>query len=107
VVKTKDGEVMAKELTRQSARKVELMSLNHEHPVRTLDVEELDWISRIAWASQQSLCRPNTRAEMPVREPPDFGSYRFADRARNVPVGSDFAVLTPPSERPESGANPP
>ncbi len=52
VVRTRDGEVMAKEPARQSARKVELMSLNHEHPDRTLDVEEIDWISRIVWASQ-------------------------------------------------------
>jgi phage repressor protein C with HTH and peptisase S24 domain len=43
---------MAKELARQSARKVELMSLNREHPDRTLDAEEIDWISRIVWASQ-------------------------------------------------------
>ncbi len=62
VVRTRDGEVMAgeimageimaKEPARQSARKVELMSLHHEHPDRTPDVEEIDWISRIVWASQ-------------------------------------------------------
>jgi phage repressor protein C with HTH and peptisase S24 domain len=52
VVKTKDGEVMAKELIRQSARKVELVSLNGEHSDRTLNVEEIDWIARIVWASQ-------------------------------------------------------
>ncbi len=52
VVKTRDGEVMAKELSRQSARKVELVSLSREHPGRTLNVEEIDWIARIVWASQ-------------------------------------------------------
>ncbi|MCH9053204.1 MAG: helix-turn-helix transcriptional regulator [Proteobacteria bacterium] len=52
VVRTRDGEVMAKELTRQSARKVELVSLNEEHPDRTLDIEDIDWVSRIVWASQ-------------------------------------------------------
>jgi phage repressor protein C with HTH and peptisase S24 domain len=52
VVRTKEGEVMAKELTRQSARKIELTSLNNEHPDRSLDVEEIDWIARIVWASQ-------------------------------------------------------
>ncbi len=52
VVKTNDGEVMAKELSRQSARKVELASLNKDHPDRSLDVEEIDWIARIVWASQ-------------------------------------------------------
>ena len=43
---------MAKELTRQSARKVELVSLNEAHPDRTLDIGEIDWIARIVWASQ-------------------------------------------------------
>ena len=52
VVRTRDGEVMAKELARQSARKVELVSLNEAHPDRTLNVEEIDWIARIVWASQ-------------------------------------------------------
>ncbi len=52
VVRTQDGEVMAKELIRQSARKVELVSLNEAHPDRTLNVEEVDWIARIVWASQ-------------------------------------------------------
>jgi phage repressor protein C with HTH and peptisase S24 domain len=52
VVKTKDGEVMAKELTRQSARKIELSSLNRDHPDRSLDIEEIDWMARIVWASQ-------------------------------------------------------
>ncbi len=52
VVKTRDGEIMAKELARQSARKVELVSLNREHPDRVLDTEEIAWISRTVWASQ-------------------------------------------------------
>ncbi len=52
VVKTKDGEVMAKELSRQSARKIELTSLNKDHPDRSLEVEEIDWMARIVWASQ-------------------------------------------------------
>ncbi len=52
VVKTRDGEVMVKVLARQSARKVELMSLNREHPNRTLVVSQIDWIARIVWASQ-------------------------------------------------------
>ena len=50
VVRTRDGQVMAKELARQSARKVELVSLNEEHPYRTLNVEEVDWMARIVWA---------------------------------------------------------
>ena len=52
VVKTKDGEVMAKELSRQSARKIDLSSLNKDHPDRSFEVEEIDWIARIVWASQ-------------------------------------------------------
>ncbi len=52
VVRTRDGEVIAKELARQSARKVELVSLNKAHPDRSLNVEEIDWIARTVWASQ-------------------------------------------------------
>ncbi len=52
VVRTKDGEVMAKELSRQSARKIELASLNKDHADRSIEVEEIDWIARIVWASQ-------------------------------------------------------
>lgn len=52
VVKTRFGEVMAKELKRQSARKIDLQSLNREHDDRTLSVEDVDWMARIIWASQ-------------------------------------------------------
>ncbi len=52
VVRTKKGEVMAKELARQSARKIELASLNKDHADRSIEVEEIDWIARIVWASQ-------------------------------------------------------
>ena len=52
VVKTKEGEVMTKELSRQSACKIELASLNKDHSNRSLEVEEIDWLSRIVWASQ-------------------------------------------------------
>jgi phage repressor protein C with HTH and peptisase S24 domain len=52
VVRTKEGEVMVKQLSRQSARKIELASLNKDHPGHSLDVEEIDWIARIVWASQ-------------------------------------------------------
>jgi phage repressor protein C with HTH and peptisase S24 domain len=52
VVKTRDGEVMAKILARQSARQVELHSLNPAHPPRTLDLRDVEWIARIIWASQ-------------------------------------------------------
>ena len=52
VVRTREGEVMAKVLLRQSPRSIELMSLNPEHPNRTLDLSDVDWIARIIWASQ-------------------------------------------------------
>lgn len=52
VVRTVEGEVMAKELARQSALKVELVSLNPEHPDRTLPAEQIAWMHRIVWASQ-------------------------------------------------------
>jgi len=52
VVRTREGEVMAKVLLRQSPRSIELLSLNPEHPNRTLDLSDVDWIARIIWASQ-------------------------------------------------------
>jgi phage repressor protein C with HTH and peptisase S24 domain len=52
VVKTREGEVMAKILQRRTARAVDLASLNPSHPERTLAASEIDWIGRIIWASQ-------------------------------------------------------
>ena len=52
VVRTRGGEVMAKELLRQSAKRVELASLNPAHPNYSFDLEELTWMHRIVWASQ-------------------------------------------------------
>ncbi len=52
VVRTKDGEVMAKELKRRSAKSIELKSLNAAHPDRTLAAADVHWIARILWASQ-------------------------------------------------------
>ncbi|MBX4929771.1 S24 family peptidase [Rhizobium binae] len=52
VVRTREGEVMAKVLLRQSPRSIELMSLNPEHPNRTLELSDVEWIARIIWASQ-------------------------------------------------------
>lgn len=52
VVRTRDGEVMAKVLSRRTARTIELHSINLEHGQRTLRLEEVDWIARIIWASQ-------------------------------------------------------
>jgi phage repressor protein C with HTH and peptisase S24 domain len=52
VVKTREGEVMAKELKRKTAKALELKSLNPEHPDRTLAAEDVMWVARIVWASQ-------------------------------------------------------
>lgn len=52
VVRTNDGQVMAKHLARRSARRVELKSLNPEHPDYSFDLTEIAWIHRIVWASQ-------------------------------------------------------
>jgi phage repressor protein C with HTH and peptisase S24 domain len=52
VVKTRDGEVMVKELKRKNAKSVELKSLNAEHRDRTLPMSEVLWVARIVWASQ-------------------------------------------------------
>ncbi|MBY5354000.1 helix-turn-helix transcriptional regulator [Rhizobium leguminosarum] len=52
VVRTNEGEVMAKVLLRQTPRSIELMSLNPEHPNRTFELSDVDWIARIIWASQ-------------------------------------------------------
>ena len=52
VVKTKDGEVMVKELRRKTSKQIELKSLNAEHRDRTLSMSDVTWIARIVWASQ-------------------------------------------------------
>jgi phage repressor protein C with HTH and peptisase S24 domain len=52
VVRTRAGEVMAKQLQRRSARRVELLSLNPAHPNYTFELAEIAWIHRIVWASQ-------------------------------------------------------
>ena len=52
VVKTRDGEVMAKMLLRKTSLVVELQSTNPNHPDRTFPVGEIEWMARIVWASQ-------------------------------------------------------
>jgi phage repressor protein C with HTH and peptisase S24 domain len=52
VVKTTAGEIMAKELKRQTGRSVELRSINPGYPDRVIPREEVSWIARILWASQ-------------------------------------------------------
>jgi phage repressor protein C with HTH and peptisase S24 domain len=52
VVKTRAGEVMAKELKRSAAKAIELKSLNAQHPDRTLSPADVLWMARIVWSSQ-------------------------------------------------------
>ena len=52
VVKTNDGEVMAKTLHRQTGKHIELHSINPAYPPRILDLADVEWVARIIWASQ-------------------------------------------------------
>ncbi|TCS61698.1 S24 family peptidase [Varunaivibrio sulfuroxidans] len=52
VLRTKDGEVMAKQLRRKTANRIELQSLNPDYEDRTLEMSQVDWIARIIWAQQ-------------------------------------------------------
>ena len=52
VVKTKDGEVMVKELKRRTAKSIELRSLNPPHQSARCRCADVLWIARIVWASQ-------------------------------------------------------
>ena len=52
VVKTGDGEVMAKILKRQTTQAIELSSANPDYPDRKLARTDVEWMARILWASQ-------------------------------------------------------
>jgi phage repressor protein C with HTH and peptisase S24 domain len=52
VVRTTEGEVMAKQLARRSARRIELRSLNPAHKDYSFDLAEVSWMHRVVWASQ-------------------------------------------------------
>jgi len=52
VVRTRGGEVMAKELIRRTARRIELKSVSTRHVDPVVAAKDLDWIARIMWVSQ-------------------------------------------------------
>lgn len=52
VIKTHDGEVIAKVLERRTAQLIEVVPLNPDHPTRMLEVGDVEWMARIVWASQ-------------------------------------------------------
>ena len=52
VVKTRKGEVMAKQLSRITAHQIELKSFNPAYPDRIFLLNEIAFVHRIIWASQ-------------------------------------------------------
>lgn len=52
VVRTRQGEVMIKILARQTAKTLELHSVNPEYQPRTVPIADVEWMARIIWASQ-------------------------------------------------------
>ncbi|HWM30762.1 MAG TPA: helix-turn-helix transcriptional regulator [Methyloceanibacter sp.] len=52
VLRTTDGEVMAKILVRRTAKTVELASFNPAHANLVFPMNRIDWMARIVWASQ-------------------------------------------------------
>lgn len=52
IVRTARGEVMAKELVRQTSARVELKSFNPDHDDLVLQPADVRWMARIIWVSQ-------------------------------------------------------
>ncbi|HJW41713.1 MAG TPA: helix-turn-helix transcriptional regulator [Rhizomicrobium sp.] len=52
VVRTHGGEVMAKQLARQTAQRIELRSFNPQFEERSFALSEIAFMHRIIWASQ-------------------------------------------------------
>jgi phage repressor protein C with HTH and peptisase S24 domain len=52
VVRTRGGEVTAKEIKRRTAKSLELRSLNEAHPDRVIPMKDVAWMARVMWARQ-------------------------------------------------------
>ncbi|MEM9667817.1 MAG: helix-turn-helix transcriptional regulator [Pseudomonadota bacterium] len=52
VAKTRNGEIMAKILGRRTENRIELISINPDHPPREFVPDDVLWLARIIWASQ-------------------------------------------------------
>ncbi len=52
VIRTTKGEVMVKELTRQTASRIELKSINPQFVDLSFALSEISWIARVVWVSQ-------------------------------------------------------
>lgn len=52
VVRTTDGETLAKEISGLTAKQVTLASINSAYPPRVIPRADIDWMARIQWVSQ-------------------------------------------------------
>jgi len=52
VARLSNGEVLAKELRRRTARTIELASLNPDHEDRMVPLAEVAWMARVMWVRQ-------------------------------------------------------
>ena len=52
VVSLRSGEVAVKVLARQTAKTIELHSINPDYPPRIIASTDVEWMARIIWASQ-------------------------------------------------------
>lgn len=52
VVRTTEGETLAKELAALTARSCTLVSINPHYPPRVIPRQEIEWMARILWVSQ-------------------------------------------------------
>jgi phage repressor protein C with HTH and peptisase S24 domain len=52
VVRLKGGDLIAKQLQRAGAQRIELAPFNPAHPPLSIAVTDLAWMARIVWASQ-------------------------------------------------------
>lgn len=52
IVRTEKGEVLVKEVIRQSSRKLDLKSLNPDHEDLSFPMKDISWTARILWVSQ-------------------------------------------------------
>ena len=52
IVRTREGQVMAKEVVRRTKRQLELRSVNVEHADQVVPARDILWMHRIMWASQ-------------------------------------------------------
>jgi len=52
IIRTILGKVMVKELTRQTASKIEVKSLQENEPITNFLPKDISWMARIVWVSQ-------------------------------------------------------